>query len=220
MAIPLGTENKKQVYIVAGLFAVILGIGGWEIYGSFFGAPKPATPAAAPKVTAAPVLRSTQAGAAAPATAATGTATTGADAQKLTDTSLDPTLHLDTLARSEDVDYAGTGRNIFSADSAPVEIETPAKSAREEQAAVAAAAATAAESPQPPAIELKYFGYTQTKDRSLQAFFIHGDDIFAARSGEIVDHRYKIGAIAPGSVQVTDLSYNNTQTLQLSTNAN
>ena len=41
MAIALGTENKNQVYIVAALFVVILGVGGYEIYGSFFARPKP-----------------------------------------------------------------------------------------------------------------------------------------------------------------------------------
>jgi hypothetical protein len=215
MAIALGTENKKQVYIVVALFVVILGVGGYEIYGSFFSSPKTSTPPPVPKV--ASTARPTQS--ASRAAAASTTEAAGPDAQRLTGDSIDPTLHLDKLAQSEDVEYSGTGRNIFSADSAPVQIETPAKSAREHEEAVAAAAAVAAEPPHPPAIDLKYFGYTQTKDRKLQAYFIHGEDIFAARTGEIVDHRYKIGSIAPGSVQVTDLSYNNTQTLQLSQSA-
>jgi hypothetical protein len=207
MALRLGTEKKGQVALVAVLFAFIVGFGGWQLYGTFAGPSARPVPAAVPRPAAVQQMRP-----------AAGTAADGQDAQKLNANGLDPTLHFDKLAQSEDVEYAGTGRNIFSADSAPVPIETPAKSARAREAAMNAQPAAPPGPPKPPAIDLKYFGYTRANDKSLQAFFVHGEDIFMARTGQIVDHRYKVGVIQPGSVQVTDLSYNNTQNLPLSAN--
>ena len=194
MAMQLGIENKRQVYIVIALFAVILGLGGWQLYKAIAG------PAAKPR----PI----------PTAAEVNSAPAGPDAQKLSNASIDPTLHFDKLSQSEDVQYAGAGRNVFSAESAPVRIETPIKGPRPVALGVTAPAIPAP--PRPPAIDLKYFGYSVAPDKSLQAFFTHGDDIFMARTGEIVDHRYKVGAIKPGSVQITDMGYNNTQTLGLS----
>lgn len=209
MALRLGTENKRQVYMVIALFAAIAVIGGYELYGAFAGPSLPSTPIPAKP---APSSNHPAAGA-----ASAGRNAQGADAQKLTNAGLDPTLHLDTLAQTEDVEYAGTGRNIFSADSTPVHIDTPVTGPRPNQPAGIAVAVPSGP-PAPPAIDLKYFGYSEGKDKSLVAFFVHGDDIFVARTGEIVDHRYKVGAIQPLSVEVTDLGYNNTQTLPMVSN--
>lgn len=199
MAMQLGIENKRQVYLVVVLFAIILGYGGWQAYNTLSA---PSTPSNTSPTQ--PVIRPVQ-----------GVSFAGPDAQKLTNIGIDPTLHFERLAQSEEVAYAGTGRNIFSAESAPVVIEAPIKSARAGTPVVKVPVA-APGPPAPPPIELKYFGYSQTADKSIQAFFTHGDDIFMARTGDIVDHRYKVGAIKPGNVQVTDMAYNNTQTLGLS----
>lgn len=213
MALRLGTENKRQVYIVSALFGFIALYGGWQVYQSFSGPPTPVRP---PAASAAPATTAQPARATTTSRSATAGPATAPEAKKLSNAGIDPALHLDKLALTEQVEYQGTGRNIFSAESAPAVIEEPVKSARGEPEV--AAAAPPPEAPRPPAIDLKYFGYTQTKDKSLQAFFVHGEDIFVAHSGEIVDHRYKVGSILPASVQVTDLGYNNTQTLPVSAN--
>ncbi len=197
----LGLENKKQVYLLGGLFVVLVGVVAWEIFG---GSSTP-RPAAAAPAAHAPVVAQAKPSAAA-----------GPEAVRLDNTGIDPTLHFDRLALSEDVVYRGTGRNVFSTDSTPaiVNIPRPIKSARN----IPPPQPLVPQAPRPPAIDLKYFGYTQTAAKTLQAFLVHGDEIYLARVGDVVNHRYKVISIQPTSVQVTDLGYNNTQTLPLSAN--
>ncbi len=203
MALALGMENKRQVALVIVLFAAILGYVGYQIYQSFSG-PAPAVPLPSAHLAAAASGQAHEA---------------AASAEKLSNSGIDPALHLDKLAQSEDVRYDGAGRNIFSADSAPIAIPTPIQSARPgAPVAPSVQQAIAPAVPQPPAIDLKFFGYAQNNHKDFRAFFLHNGDIFIARPGEIVDHRYKVDAIHPLSVVVTDLAYNNTQTLALAAN--
>jgi hypothetical protein len=210
MAISLGTENKKQVYIVIALFVVILAGAIYELSGYFGGPSTPPPPEAVAKP--APTTVNGR-----PGTKSTSSQIAqGVQAEKLANPGLDPTVHFEKLAQSEDIAYAGTGRNIFSADSGPVAIDRPVASARPK--GPVATPPSIPEAPRAPAIDLKYFGYTQARDKSIKAFFTHDGDVFMARSGEVVDHRYKVVTIQPGSAQITDLSYNNTQTLALTSN--
>jgi hypothetical protein len=208
-----GTEDKKKVAILIGLLVLMIPVAIWELHGNFGGSSAPPPAVAPPPATTAQrpaTARPSATSAAPPATTAT---TAGPEAERLSNSDIDPTLHLDKLAQSEDVQYEGTGRNIFSAESAPVKIPQPIAPPRGPNPTVTTGPPPP---PAPPPIDLKYFGYEQARDKSnIKAFLVHGDDIFMARSGEIIDHRYKVGNISPGNIQVTDLAYNNTQTLPL-----
>jgi hypothetical protein len=204
MALALGTENKRQV-ITASVLAVILLICAFFVYRQFFGSSSPGDSGPAP---AAPTVQNPPAPSGKPSAS-------GNEAERLNNAGIDPSLHFDKLAQSEDIEYSGTGRNIFSAESAPISIPKPLISARPNPQAVAAQNIPPPP-PKPPAIDLRYFGYSQDGQKVLKAFFAHGDDIFMAKTGDIVDHRYKVGVIRPLNVEITDLAYNNTQTIPIS----
>ena len=195
-----GLEDKRKVAILGGLVVVILGLGIWEVSGFFSSpAPRPALPPPQPGQQMRITLVQHP-----------------AEAQHVSNPAADVTLHLDRLAASEEVEYAGTGRNIFSASSEPA-IPRPIAPARPGPA-VASGPPVPTGPPPPPDIDLKYFGYSQGRDKSIRAFLVRGDDIFVAHTGEIVNHRFQVGAISPGGVEITDLSYNHTQTLPLIVN--
>ncbi len=213
MALEMGNASKGKIAVVATLIVLALGGVGYEMYNQFS---TPSAPAVRPEATTAKpaTARENAPGA---RQGAQQPAETGDEAKKLTNPGIDPTIHFGLLAQSEDMEYAGTGRNIFSADSAPIHIEQPIKNARNTGPGGAPSVVQNGPPPppKPPAIDLKYFGYSEGKDKSMVAFFVHGDDIFMATTGQIVDHRFKVGAIKPTTVDVTDMSYNNTQTLDL-----
>jgi len=202
MALKVGTENKRNVIIAGVLFCVLVALAIYQFTGG------PSTPAPAASRPAPAALRPNGTPAA---------STSAAPAAKKVNVAgpglgIDPSLHMDKLALSESIEYAGSGRNIFSAESAPVAIETAEASPRPD---VVPTAFVPTGPPPPPQIDLHYFGYSADKNGKRQAFLLHGEDIFEATAGEIVNHRYKVVTVDAHSVQVTDLSYNNTQTLPL-----
>jgi hypothetical protein len=196
----LGAENKRNVYIAAGLGVVVLGLAASNFLGGG-PTPAPAPVAQAPAVSSArPAVRS---------------ASVAHDATKLASpVNLDPTLHPELMAQAESLEYTGKGRNIFSLTSAPVEIPEPEKPARNTEEPAPVAAGPPAPAP-PPSIDLKFFGFSTRPNGPRRAFLLKGDDVFVASEGDVVDHRYKVVKIAATSIQVEDIPYANTQSLPL-----
>lgn len=72
--------------------------------------------------------------------------------------------------------------------------------------------------PPPPPIDLKFFGTASSKNGARQALLLHGEDVFVASAGDVVQRRYRIVSVAANSIVVEDLTNNNRQTLPLLAN--
>ncbi len=165
MALALGTENKRQVILASVLGVVLLVCGVW-VFHMFFGSSSPADSGPVP---APPALQNPPASSGTPPA---GSRAAGNDAQRLTNAGIDPSLHFDKLAQSEDVEYSGSGRNIFSAESVPIAIPKPLAPVRPNGPVATQNQPPAP--PKPPSIDLRYFGYSQDEHKQLKAFFMHG----------------------------------------------
>lgn len=133
----------------------------------------------------------------------------------------DPTLKMESMLVAESLVYSGSGRNIFSESSVPVQslasLPKPIAPART-SGVVLPVYTPPPGPPPPPPIDLKFFGTATRADGTRQAFLLHGEDVFLASTGSIVQRRYRIGAVGPNSVEVEDLTNNNKQNLQLQKN--
>jgi hypothetical protein len=191
--VQLGTENRRKTLIVSlGLLLAVL-IFLWRM-SDFFGGGSSAPDAS---VTAATVE---------PPSVTPGRRpgyTRGKARPVLRDT-LDPRLRLDLLKSSEEVKYAGTGRNIFLSQAEP-EIPKPVQSGRLQQKQQEQERDGMSTPPPPPPIQLKFYGFANKPGEPRRVFLAKGDDIFIAGEGEIVDRRYKVLRIGPTAIEVQDV---------------
>jgi len=195
----LGTENPKKVIAAAALIVVAVVLMATRFSGSV-GLGSSSAPGPQPSTVAADTPNQlTQ-------RSASGNLRGGL--KKNTEQWIDPTLRTDLLRSSEDRKYEGTGRNIFK-----VFVERPKLS--KVIVAPVTPQAQAYVPPPPPPIELKYYGYTTPEGGTKRIFLAHDKDVFIAREGEIVDHRYKVIRISPNSVEILDVLRNNSQSIPL-----
>jgi hypothetical protein len=204
------TDNRKDMMLwgVLGVFALGSCIYIYEeVFAGGSSAPAPST-----AVVSAPA-RTTDAGSATEK-AARSIGTTSA--------SLDPTLHMDAMLVSESVDYSGTGRNIFSPNSAPpVEIPKPIASARvvgPPPVPCPPNCQPPPPPPPPPPIELKFFGVETAANGARKALLLHDDNVFVASAGDVVMRRYRVISVDAKTIEVEDMQNNNKQTLPLLVN--
>jgi hypothetical protein len=140
----------------------------------------------------------------------------GAAAKNLGTTSaqLDPTLRMDAMLVTESLVYSGSGRNIFSSSSAPIEIPKVIAQARPKPGPPPPPPPPPGPPPPPP-IDLKFFGTATAANGSRRAFLLRGEDVYLASDGDIVQRRYKVISISANSILVEDMANNNRQTLPL-----
>ena len=148
-------------------------------------------------------------------TAVTNTVNSAATGRPIS-SHLDPALHPEGMLLTESLVYAGSGRNIFLAPGTQVDVAAATKIPTPIATARYVPPVGRTGPPPPPPIDLRFFGTATRRDGKRQAFLLRGEDVFVASPGDIVSRRYRVDTITQTSVEVTDLTNNNTQRLTMS----
>jgi hypothetical protein len=194
MALRVGAENRTKVIIASVLGVLALILVGRAIL-STFGSNDSEPASLVSSAPAAPV------------------GSGGKTAQQLPSASqLDPTLHPEKMELAESTQYHGNGRNIFSKNSAPVDIPKPIAPARPGPPPPPPGP------PPPPPIDLRFYGFASKQGGKPRIFLLQGEEVYIASEGEVVARRYRVGQISANSVMIQDMPNNNTQSIPLSQN--
>jgi len=135
---------------------------------------------------------------------------------------IDPSLHLDLIAKLQAAPLVGGERSLFDFG-APPRPKTPPPPVNPIKPttppaitpAVSGPPSAPAKPPVPP-IPLKFYGYVNgAVGGSRQAFFLQGDDIFVAGENDTIQNRFKVIRIGVNSAVIEDTTNKNQQTIPL-----
>jgi hypothetical protein len=145
---------------------------------------------------------------------------------------VDPTLHLDLLAKVQEVKLDGGQRNLFQFGERVKEVavmkgpEPVIKPTRQRMGPEPYVPPppppkpAEAQAPPPPPFTPKYYGLaTKQIDGKKTAFFLDGEEIILATEGMTVKKRYKLMRINANSVVVLETESKKEQTVQISEDA-
>lgn len=234
----LGAEPKK-VAILAGLL-VIAAIALYVNVFSDDSGPAPTRPAAVPVPAAAPapVAAAPRGGRSARpvqrTTSSRGVATAwnlrlgSRNPEERPDpATIDPTLHLELIAKLQGVELGPPGRNLFVFGAPPpppaakVDLpknvpKIPVTGPGAPPPAGSAAPPGPPPAPQAPPMTFKYYGYKVSKtDGHKAAFLLDGEDILVAGETETIKGHYRIVRIDVGSITIEDTQFKSQQKLNL-----
>jgi len=222
----VGAEPKKVAILVA---IAVLGVGVY-LYNR---TPSEGPVTAPPILSRAPVTKSYGSGVARPERGSFRVVQSAANATrefrpslKIKDvdpSNIDPTLHLDMLAKLKSVGVDASTRSLFEIGAAPaaeISVKEPDKIAikRPFMGPQPPPPAVIPPEPKAPPIPLKFYGFVnKSKVGDKRAFFLDGEDIVIAAEGDMIKKRYKIVRIGVNSAVVEDTEFksNNQQTLPL-----
>ncbi len=148
------------------------------------------------------------------------------------DPNVDPTLHMNLLAKLQDVKVEGAARSLFEIGAAPAAVVAAKEPDKIKPisrfvgpiAPPPPAPEVKPPTPRAPQIPLKFYGFVNPSRTDIKrAFFLDGDEIIIAAEGELVKKRYKIMRIGVNSALVEDTTFkgdNTQQTLPLEAEMN
>jgi len=217
----MSTDRRNKAIAVAVFVLLAAGILYYQLFAGGTTNPAAVTPPTSAGAQAAADLDN------APPTAPTATArpanAVSNTARKVGGSSaaLDPALRMDGMLVTEQVEYSGVGRNIFSPNSAPPLIpiaKFPPRPTPPTPVPCPPNCPRPQGPPPPPPIELTFFGTETDAAGKRMAILLHQDTVYTAQAGDIVLRRYRILSVDARSLQVEDMLTNNKQTLPLVSN--
>jgi hypothetical protein len=139
--------------------------------------------------------------------------------ERIDPATVDPTLRLDLLAKVQQSELSGPGRNVFQFGQAPPKPlpKEPTVIPKPQPVAVAPPPPPVPVGPPPPPpINLRYYGFSSIPGTTAKtAFFLDGEEILVAKEGETLKRRYRVVRIGATSVVMEDTESKRQQTLPL-----